>query len=143
MGSKASTQVSFFLSILFSAAIAFYVILCLVSLRTTVSPEIDLNRIALCLFLLFLPILGGWHAFQIVGGLCFGLFSLALVIFIVSVTNTQLYLWFILEYLALILILHKGIGQRQRFHCLNLVRNPRGGRVVSGSGCISVTSGDE
>ncbi|MSR76859.1 MAG: sensor domain-containing diguanylate cyclase [Candidatus Omnitrophica bacterium] len=107
MGSKPSTQFSFGLSLAFCAAIAFYSILCLGYLKNTVNPEIYLNQIALCLFLLFLPILGGWYTFHIIGGLCFGLFSLTLVIFIVSVSSTQLYLWFIPEYLLLLLILHK------------------------------------
>ena len=107
MGSKTATQIAFFLATTISALVAFYIIVCLGNLKNTVNPEIYLNQIGLCLFLLFLPILAGWYAFQIIGALCSVLFSIALVILIVSVTSTQLYLWYVPEYLFLLFILHK------------------------------------
>lgn len=106
MGSKAAKQLVFISSFAACIYLPFFVVVCLSQLKTSTTPEIFLNRIALCLIALFFPIVGGWYAFRVIGGLSFSFFTVAVLFFVVGVTKSQLFLWLILAYALLQIMLY-------------------------------------
>lgn len=76
-------------------------------LRDTVNPETHLTRIALALSAFFLPILGGWIGLRFVGGAIFALFGAVIVFFVSGVTDTPVYIWFLMEYASLCYLLFR------------------------------------
>lgn len=100
---QAAALLSFLLCCLFT----YWDIHGLVYLRTTVLPEMYFAQIALCLAGFLFPILGGWFAFQLVGGLVFALYAGLVVLFTSTVSKTSVLMWFLLEYALLCFILYR------------------------------------
>ena len=111
MASTAQRQLSLIFSLLITFLIVYQAVSALAFLKDTITPEIYFNRISICLTLVFLPILGGWLSFHIVGGVVFVAVGIALTLFARTVTGSSVFLWFIPEYLLLCFFLYR-IEQR-------------------------------
>lgn len=107
MGSTAQRQISFIASFLFSSLLTYLLIQSLTPLKNTVTPELYLNRCALAFLGYSLCIVGAWFSVGVMGGLAFSLLATVLVFFVTSVTKTQGYLWFVMEYGLLCLLLYR------------------------------------
>ena len=94
-------------SILFTFFLTHQILTALSGLRNTVFPETYLIRAALALAGFFFPILGGWIAFRIVGGVVFAFFSSVMVLFVGSVSGISVFIWFLLEYAAVCYLLFR------------------------------------
>lgn len=94
-------------SILFTFFLTHQVLTSLSGLRNTVTPEIYLVRTALALAGFFFPILSGWIAFRIVGGVIFAFFGSVMVLFVWSVSDIPVFIWFLLEYAAVCYVLFR------------------------------------
>ncbi len=106
MGSN-QRPLSLALSLFLSFFLAFQIIQALSVLKTTVQPELHLIRISLALAFFYLPILGGWIAFRLFGGLLFALFASVMVFFAGSVSASPIFIWFLLEYSLLCYLLFR------------------------------------
>jgi len=95
------------LAVLVSIFLTYQIIHSLSFLKDTVSPEIYLHRIALCLAGYFFAIVFGWWGARFPGGLIFSLFATAVVFFAGSVAKSSHYGWFLAEYAILCFILYR------------------------------------
>ncbi len=91
-------EVNLVLSLVASFLLSYQVIYCLSVLKNTVSPEIYLTRIALCLAAFIYPILGGWLSYGLIGGGAFACFAFIMVLLAASIARTSYFIWFPLEY---------------------------------------------
>jgi diguanylate cyclase (GGDEF)-like protein len=107
MGSIARRQISFVSALFFAFVITYRAVLCLAALKSTIVPEYYLNQIAILLAAFFFPILGGWIALRVVGGLVFAGFGAVVVLFVQTVTHSSVYMWFVFEYAMLCYILYR------------------------------------
>jgi diguanylate cyclase (GGDEF)-like protein len=107
MGPVARRQLSFILALLAAFAFTYRVVVCLAALSGTIIPEVYLNEIAVLLAFFFLPILGGWVALRLVGGVVFAVFGAVVVLFVRAVTHMGAYMWFIAEYAMLCYVLFR------------------------------------
>ena len=100
-------QVVFTLSFFAFLFLAGTLISALGSLKHTVTPEVSLSRIGLCLAAFIPVILGGWFSFELSGGFAFGLAAAVLVFLAGNISRSPLFVWFIAEYAALSYLLFK------------------------------------
>lgn len=107
MGSLTRRQMSFAAALLAAFVLTHQIIYSLSFLGTTVYPEIYLRRSVLSLGGFLFCILGGWIAFPLVGGVIFALFALVMVVFVYSVAQSSIILWFPVLYAGLALFLYR------------------------------------
>jgi diguanylate cyclase (GGDEF)-like protein len=107
MASILKRQISFAASILFSLLLTALIVRYLSGLKNTVTPEIYLIRTAAALTGFFFPILGGWISFSLAGGAVFAFFASVMVFFVMSVSSSSVFVWFLMEYAAVCYILHR------------------------------------
>ena len=92
-------------AIVFTLLLIQQIFVALSGLRNTVSPETYLIRTALALAGFFFPILGGWIALRIVGGVIFAFLGSVICLFVWSVSGVPIFIWFLLEYAAVCYVL--------------------------------------
>jgi diguanylate cyclase (GGDEF)-like protein len=100
-------EVSLTLSLLTAFLFSYQIIYSLSVLKSTVSPEIYLHRVALSLAAFFYPILGGWFSFRLPGGIFFAVYASIMVLFVGSIARSTFFIWFLLEYGALCFLLFR------------------------------------
>ncbi len=100
-------RISFALAILITVFLTYQIVQALSFLKGTASPEIYLNRIALCLSGYFLAIIFAWKGMRVPGGIIFSLFAIAMMFFAGSVAKSSLYGWFLAEYAVLCFLLYR------------------------------------
>ncbi len=123
MGSRAPKQIAFIVALAICIYIPFFITFCLAQLRISTSPEVYLNRISLGFTSLLFVIMAGWFSFRVIGGLSFTLFTIALIVFVISVTKSETFLWFIVQYVFLQIILY-SLDQYYSIH-ISLVNAER------------------
>lgn len=82
-------------------------------LKSTVSPELYLIRIALCLSGFFFCILGGWLSHRVVGGALFAAFAAVIVFFAGIVSTSPVFIWFLLSYAGFYYTLYRVAAQAE------------------------------
>ncbi|HTL47012.1 MAG TPA: sensor domain-containing diguanylate cyclase [Verrucomicrobiae bacterium] len=107
MGYTTRKQISFVVSLLAAFFFTHQIIYSLSFLGTTVYPEIYLRRSILSLVGFLFPIIGGWIAFQLIGGVLFACFALIMVIFVYSVAQTAVVVWLPVLYAGFCLLLYR------------------------------------
>lgn len=107
MGSGPQRQIVLTFAALISFVLAYQIVHALSLLKTTVSPEVQLTRIAISLAGFFLPILGGWFSYRLLGSVFFLLFGSVMVFFAGTVSASPIFVWFLFEYGALCLLLYR------------------------------------
>lgn len=98
MGFEARKQGFLAATVLLFSFLFIIVLQSLSRLHGSIDPEIYYARIALCLFLQFLCILGAWVCFSLPGGLTSAILSSILVLFVCWVGKTGVFMWFLAEY---------------------------------------------
>lgn len=113
MSSKTLRNVVLAFSVLLALLLSCQIIINLSLLKNTVTPEIYLIRIALCLSAFFFCILGGWRAYGVVGGALFAAFASVMVLFAGGVSASPVFIWFLLSYAGLCVILYRAEAQAE------------------------------
>ena len=96
MGSLAQRQLIYGSGIVIAGLLAYNVVRCLSFLEYSVIPEAYLERIAVMLSALCIPILTGWLSFRWMGASIFLVFSIAFILFVTAITQSPVFLWIIL-----------------------------------------------
>jgi hypothetical protein len=108
MGSQTRRQIAFALGLGTALLLAYLLVYTLVQLKNTEVPEIYLQRIALILTGLALPLFTTWWRFKWTGvNLIASLFLVPLVLFVVSITKIPVFLWVFLAYGFVMFMLYR------------------------------------
>lgn len=107
MGSTARRQISLVLSLVAAFILTQHIILSLSYLQGTIIPEVYLRRCVTALACYFFPILGGWIAFGLIGGIIFACFASVMVFFVYGVSQSPGVVWFFLEYAGFCILLYR------------------------------------
>lgn len=107
MGTATQRQIVLAVTIFVVSFCIFETIQSLSSLRSTVDPEVHLVRIAIALAAFFLPIMGGWFVFGFVGSIVFALIAAAMVIFVETVAQSSVFVWYLIEYGFMCFLLYR------------------------------------
>lgn len=107
MGEAARKQIGFATAVLAAAFLTHQIIFNLSFLKSTVDPEIYLVRTALGLAGYLFVILAGWFSYRIIGGMIFALFASVMVFFVGTVSSSSVFVWFLLEYAAVLYLLYR------------------------------------
>ena len=107
MGTRAQRYLILGFAILATILLLVQIVVSLSVLRNTVEPETQLIRISLSLSAFFFPILAGWCAYYFVGGAVFTFVAAIMVFFVMSVTASPVFVWFLLGYAGLLGILFR------------------------------------
>ncbi len=108
MGSQTRRQIAFLLGIASLVFLIYLVIFTLVQLRTSVSPDVQLDRLAILLVAFSMPLFTLWWRFKWLGIYVFaGALLIPLVFFIVSITKVTAFLWVFLVYGVMVFLLYR------------------------------------
>ena len=109
MGSSARRQIAFAAGLGFALCLIYWVFHSLAQLRTTLYPEIYLQRIALILVAFTAPIVTTWWRFKWPGVNVFAVvFLIPIVLFVVSFTKVPVFFWVFLSYGAVMAVLFRS-----------------------------------
>ena len=108
MGSPAQRKVAFVAGLGFSLFLTFVIFHSLAQLRTTLEPEIYLQRISFTLIAFTAPLVTTWRRFKWPGVNVFTLlFLIPLVLFIVTFTKVPAFFWIFFAYGVLMFVLYR------------------------------------
>jgi len=107
MGSTARRQISLVLSLVAAFVLTHQIIIALSYLQDTLIPEVYLRRSVTALAGFFFPIVGGWIAFGLIGGIVIACFASVMVFFVYGVSQSPVVVWFFLEYAGLCILLYR------------------------------------
>ncbi len=108
MGSLTRRQIGFALGLGLVALLSYLIVFYLTHLSHTVSPEIYLQRIAICLVAFSIPIFMTWWRFKWVGvNILTAAYLIPFVFFIVSITKLPVFFWSFLLYAAVMAVLYQ------------------------------------
>lgn len=108
MGSRTRRQVAFAFGLGTVVLLLYCTIYSLVQLKNTEVPEIHLQRLALLLTALTLPLFTTWWRYKWVGvNILSGVVLIPLVLFVVSITKVPVFLWSFLAYGLMMITLYR------------------------------------
>ncbi len=108
MGSQTRRQVAFAFGLGIVFLLLYLTIYSLAQLKNTEVPEIHLQRLALLLTALTLPLFTTWWRYKWVGvNILSGVVLIPLVLFVVSITKVPIFLWSFFAYGLIMLVLYR------------------------------------
>ena len=107
MRSSLKRTISFAAATVLALFLTFRILHHLSGLKSTVQPEVYLVRTAIALAGYFFAILAGWIAIPFAGGAIFAFLAAVMVFFVMSVSSSSVFVWFLLEYAGLCYLLYR------------------------------------
>lgn len=107
MGSVTQKQICIAATAVVTFGLTYQIICALALLKNTVWPEVYLSRIAICLTGFLFSILGAWMAFRLPGGITATVFAVMMVFFVGWIARSSIFVWYLVEYVALCFLLFR------------------------------------